>query len=299
MKVTRASKRSVGCRLSGAARKSPGWICSFFRSGRFRATRLPAGAASTGWPCICTLRMREVRPLGSTSATSPGRAVPLQSVPVTTVPAPLMVNTRSMGKRNCRPNLECSVRAAAFCSAQRSSSRPAPVRLEQGTMSAFAYGVSASHVRISSDTKAIHSSSTRSVLVKATTRVFTPKVRSTARCSMVCGMMPSSAAMTSRARSMPVEPAIIWRTKCSWPGTSTTPTAVPSGSFSCANPSSMVMPRFFSSANRSGSVPVRARTNEDLPWSMCPAVPSTTLGAGWLSCLVGIWTFLPFPVSVL
>src|SRR5437899_2554074 len=35
------------------------------------------------------------------------------------------------------------------------------------------------------------------------------------------------------------------------------------------------MPRAFSSFNRSGSVPVSARTSALLPWSMCPAVPTT------------------------
>src|SRR5947209_3628876 len=38
----------------------------------------------------------------------------------------------------------------------------------------------------------------------------------------------------------------------------------------------MVMPRRFSSSRRSGSVPVNARTSANLPWSMCPAVPTTT-----------------------
>ena len=40
-----------------------------------------------------------------------------------------------------------------------------------------------------------------------------------------------------------------------------------------ANPSSMVMPRSFSSFRRSGSTPVRALIRELLPWSMWPAVP--------------------------
>ncbi len=39
------------------------------------------------------------------------------------------------------------------------------------------------------------------------------------------------------------------------------------------------MPRAFSSARRSGSVPVSALTSADLPWSMCPAVPRTSDGA--------------------
>src|SRR5690606_28263836 len=36
----------------------------------------------------------------------------------------------------------------------------------------------------------------------------------------------------------------------------------------------MVMPRAFSSARRSVSTPVRARTSAVLPWSICPAVPT-------------------------
>src|SRR5262249_47740854 len=39
---------------------------------------------------------------------------------------------------------------------------------------------------------------------------------------------------------------------------------------------SIVMPRAFSSGNRSVSVPVSAFTSDVLPWSMWPAVPTTT-----------------------
>ena len=59
------------------------------------------------------------------------------------------------------------------------------------------------------------------------------------------------------------------------PGTSTKPTSVPDGSVVNAKPRSMVSPRAFSSGNRSGSVPVSARTSDDLPWSTCPAVATT------------------------
>src|SRR5207247_1476265 len=50
----------------------------------------------------------------------------------------------------------------------------------------------------------------------------------------------------------------------------------PSGSSRNAKPRSMVMPRAFSSGRRSVSVPVSALTSEVLPWSMWPAVPTTT-----------------------
>ena len=39
------------------------------------------------------------------------------------------------------------------------------------------------------------------------------------------------------------------------------------GSVVWAKPRSIVSPRRFSSSNRSGSVPVSARTSDDLPWS--------------------------------
>ena len=42
---------------------------------------------------------------------------------------------------------------------------------------------------------------------------FTPRSSQMSRCSRVWGMTPSSAATTSKTRSMPAAPAIIWRTK--------------------------------------------------------------------------------------
>ena len=71
--------------------------------------------------------------------------------------------------------------------------------------------------------------SARSAFVIATTPVPTPSAASTAACSRVCGITPSSAATTIRYRSMPVAPATIVRTKRSWPGTSTTDSRRPDG----------------------------------------------------------------------
>ena len=68
----------------------------------------------------------------------------------------------------------------------------------------------------------------------ATTPVATPSARSTAACSRVWGITPSSAATTIRNRSIPVAPATIVRTKRSWPGTSTTDSRRPDGSSSGA-----------------------------------------------------------------
>ena len=58
----------------------------------------------------------------------------------------------------------------------------------------------------------------------------TPSARSTAACSRVWGITPSSAATVIRYRSIPVAPATIVRTKRSWPGTSITDSRRPEGS---------------------------------------------------------------------
>ena len=46
------------------------------------------------------------------------------------------------------------------------------------------------------------------------------------KCSRVCGITDSSAAMTSRTQSMPLAPASMFRMNRSWPGTSTNASAV-------------------------------------------------------------------------
>jgi len=53
------------------------------------------------------------------------------------------------------------------------------------------------------------------------------------------------------------------------------------------------MPRRFSSSRRSVSMPVRARTSEVLPWSMCPAVPTTMCFMRKLLALVSVALLLP------
>src|SRR5581483_10259838 len=71
----------------------------------------------------------------------------------------------------------------------------------------------------------------------------------------------------------------MFRTNRSCPGTSTNPTSRPEGRVHQANPRSIVSPRRFSSASRSGSMPVRRTSRLDFPWSTCPAV-ATTWSAG-------------------
>ena len=61
----------------------------------------------------------------------------------------------------------------------------------------------------------------------------------------------------------------------SCPGTSTKPISRPDGSVHHAYPRSIVSPRRFSSAQRSGSIPVSRTISDDLPWSTWPAVATT------------------------
>ena len=65
----------------------------------------------------------------------------------------------------------------------------------------------------------------------------------------------------------PPTPASMLRRNLTWPGTSTKLSSAPDGRVVWAKPRSIVRPRRFSSSNRSGSVPVSASTNDDLPWS--------------------------------
>ena len=127
-------------------------------------------------------------------------------------------------------------------------------------------------------TTASVSASTRSLLVSTVRPRRTASSRQISKCSRVCGLMPSSAATTNSSRSTPPAPASMLRTKRSCPGTSTNPrrNRPPAGADSSmwAKPRSMVMPRRFSSARRSASMPVSAFTSLVLPWSMWPAVPT-------------------------
>jgi len=143
------------------------------------------------------------------------------------VPIPRSVNERSTCSRggpdaSARPGSAEAQRA----SAASSSSRPAGPRIDTATVSAAGTSSRAS--------AAARSGSARSAFVMATTPWSTPSWRSTAACSRVWGITPSSAATQSRNRSMPEAPATIVRTKRSWPGTSTTDSRRPPGSSSGA-----------------------------------------------------------------
>ena len=271
-----ASARIVGRSPPGGATTSPRSTAARSTAWRFTAVRCPADARSTARPCTWSPRTLDPTPRGYTSSRSSTERTPAVSVPVTTVPKPRTVNTRSMGSRGVWSVDLAGTDRASSASAARSSSSPVPALIDTGTMGQPPRNVGASRLLTSSRTSSIQSGSARSVLVRATSPDLMRRSEQIARCSRVWGITPSSAAITSMTRSMPPTPASMFLTKRSWPGTSTISMVAPPGSSRKAKPRSMVIPRAFSSGRRSVSVPVSALTSEVLPWSMCPAVPTTT-----------------------
>ena len=186
------------------------------------------------------------------------------SVPVTTEPNPFIANARSIGSRKYRAASFADAFAAASLSAFLNSISPAPVFALTGTSGAFSRNDPRRNSSASMRTSSKVSLSTMSLFVSATTPRFTPSKRHISKCSRVCGLMDSSAAITSNSTSIPAAPASMLLTNRSCPGTSTKPKRTPFSSRN-AKPKSIVIPRRFSSARRSGCVPVRASTSVDFP----------------------------------
>ena len=210
-------------------------------------------------------RIRQVLPSGYISSTSLLVIVPERSVPVTTVPKPGIVNTRSIGSLGIPPASRGTVFAASAAMTSFSCAMPCPVTEETRTSGAFSMIVPFSSSRISASAISSHSSSTRSHLVSTSMIFFTPSSSRICMCSRVCGMMPSSAATTIRTRSMPTAPAAMLLTSFSWPGTSTMPHRLPSLRSNQVKPRSVVIPLCFSSLRRSVSRPVSALISAVLP----------------------------------
>ena len=235
--------------------------------------RWPATARWTAWLCDWMPRTFVLIPFGRTSTSCSVLMAPESRVPVMTVPKPFMVNTRSMGRRRMPFDDLGETSFASLSSSRTRAGRFSAVLDETGTIGDFSRNVPLTNSRTSSWTRASQSFSTMSILVRTMSPFFTCRRSQMARCSRVWGMMPSSAAMTSITMSMPPTPASMFLIRPSWPGTSTMPRRLPPGVSREAKPRSRVMPRSFSSLRRSGSVPVRALTRLDFPWSICPAVP--------------------------
>jgi hypothetical protein len=150
-------------------------------------------------------------------------------VPVTTVPAPRIVKTRSTNSR-VRASAGGGAAASIASRAARISSRPSPVADETGTIGAACSAVPSSRRRTSAVAAARRSSSTRSRFVRATTASATPSTSRIWRCSSLCGFHPSSAATTNSTSGTGPTPASMFAMNRSWPGTSTNPTSRPLGS---------------------------------------------------------------------
>src|SRR5712692_5069041 len=163
--------------------------------------------------------------------------------------------------------------AAIFSISARNSAIPVPVLELTATAGAPSRNEPRTNSSTSSRTNSRMSLSTRSALVSTTIPFRMPNKRQMSKCSRVCGLMDSSAAITKRTRSMPPTPASIFLMNLSWPGTSTKPRSTFCEVAKCAKPRSMEIPRCFSSFRRSVSMPVSAPTSAVLPWSMWPAVP--------------------------
>ncbi|PMQ15731.1 hypothetical protein JaAD80_13980 [Janthinobacterium sp. AD80] len=231
-RVRVTSRRSEHCASAGATIQLPRSMRSRAMPARFSARRWPAMPVSAARFCAWMLRTRACASPGTSCRVSPVAAMPASAVPVTTVPCPDKVNTRSTPRRNKRRSSRCGrlrdtcVRWASRAATPGSLSTLAAV----GKMGLPASGVPCSSTSISASTCATRALSTRSIFVSATAPRVTPSSCKIARCSCVCGMMPSSAATTSSAKSMPVTPDAMVRMNFSWPGTSITPSTVPSGS---------------------------------------------------------------------
>ena len=232
---------------------------------RFSATRATPLTRSARAPSDCTLRTRTGRMAGVSVSSSPVRTVPACNVPVTTVPLPFMANTRSSHNRTALRGPGCGSRAASRPSAAVSSGRPRP-------SSALTATASVSGPRLvpaicPAAWRMAGAGSARSARVTTSRPARTPSASIAARCSADCGIQPSSAATTNMTAGAGPAPASMLDTKRSCPGTSTNASCSPDGSVIQAKPRSMVIPRRCSASQRSGSIPVSARTSIDFPWS--------------------------------
>src|SRR6266545_3578745 len=133
---THPSNTDVERHCPGRTNTSPRSRSALAVADRFTATRLTGSATSRVRLCVCSPRIRARWPEGRTSASCPTAIEPPVSVPVTTVPAPRMVNTRSMNWRGLASRPGRGARATRSSSAARSSSIPSSLAAEHATIGA-------------------------------------------------------------------------------------------------------------------------------------------------------------------
>ena len=195
--------------------------------------------------------------------------LPVRSVPVMIVPNPDNVNARSIGSRGIVLISFGSTSFAVICSITSiKCGIPSPVAADTSTIGASSRKVPSSSSLISSSTSSSHSSSTRSHLLITRMLFSIPSSPRISICSLVCGMIPSSAATTSMTRSIPTTPATMLLINFSCPGTSMIPTRSPFFRSKYVNPRSIVIPLLCSSSHRSVFRPVSAFIKVVFPWSI-------------------------------
>ncbi len=212
--------------------------CSCLRSAprRFTPTRLPARTSLGSWSCTSHAAHGDARaPPGSTTSASPA--------------AMLAAPQRAGDDRADALEREHAVHRQTGRPAARRRPRPAGRALERSQQlveAAPVPGAHGDHLAAGEGRPGEELARPRRRPSRAVPRppgrpwsarrrrARTPSSSRIARCSIVCGITPSSAATTSRNRSTPVAPATMVRTKRSCPGTSTTLRRAPAGSCSSA-----------------------------------------------------------------
>ena len=96
------SSRSEGCTSGSFVRTTPRCRPVVASPARLSAVRPPPATSSTGAPWTWTSRTRTVSSPGTTRRFAPRASAPPRSVPVTTVPRPLIRNARSTARRTGR-----------------------------------------------------------------------------------------------------------------------------------------------------------------------------------------------------
>ena len=237
----RAARSAVQLDVEPVALGQAARACASVAPRGIAARSTPTRLAATRWPASRALDRLVVHLDGAhahlaarrapATSRSPAAIEPDQSVPVTTVPMPVE-RERAVDRQARRAvggaRLDAVRGRVERARAARRGRRPCAPRSRRRRRPRAPCPRAAPRRR-RARARAV-SSSTRSRLVSATTAVRTPSSSRIATCSRVCGITPSSQATTSSARSMPVAPEIMVRTKRSCPGTSTTESERPDGS---------------------------------------------------------------------
>ena len=207
-------------------------------------------------------------------ARSPRAREPDHSVPVTTVPAPWIVKTRSTCRtrppvaRAARPGSRAADTVERRAHRVDAPRRCGPSRARSATPPAAARAASRRGARRVGEV---------GLRDRHDARASRRAPRSTAACSRVWGITPSSAATTIRYRSIAGGAGDHRAHEALVAGHVDDRQRAAVGQRAAARSPARSRSRArFSSGSRSVSTPVRAATSAVLPWSMCPAVPSVS-----------------------